>query len=245
MATQLQIVNDVLRRLRETQVSSVASNEYSELVGSFVNDAKETLEDMWFWTVNETEIDLSILADGTRNYEVAGTNDRSFLVRSINDQIPMAYDVTTNDKAQLCDIPLKALREFRNSSSTIDDAVDQPTGFALKPDADGRGWSVELYQGSGTARTWRFYWYAPQGELAVDGSDDNTQVLLPKRPVYLRALYYAQYERGEAQPGGIEEKRAHAAAAAAMELDMQTHKKSDQKDITNLESLRNHFLLGS
>jgi len=58
------------------------------------------------------------------------------------------------------------------------------------------------------------------------------------------ALYLAQYERGEAQPGGKEESDAHTAAAAAMEIDMQTQKKSDQKDMTNVEYLRNELLGG-
>ena len=245
MATQLTIVNDVLRRLREEQVSSVSSTDYSKLIGAFVNDAKEELEDMWFWTVNETEIDVSILGDSsTREYDLTETNDRSFLIRAQYDHTPMAYDVTSSENAQLMDIPLKDLRSFRNTSRSIDDTLAQPINFALKPDTDGRGWSIELQQASSSARTWRTYWYAPQTELVYDGTDDNTEVLLPRRPIVLLALYYAQYERGEAQPGGFEEQRAHTAAAAAMEIDMQTHKKSDQKDMTNLEFLRNEYTSG-
>jgi hypothetical protein len=240
MATQLQIVNAVLRRLRETQVSSVASTDYSQLIGTFVNDAKEELEDMWFWTVNETEIDTTITGDSsTRDYDLTTTTDRSFLIRAYDDNVPMAYDITTNEEAQLCDIPLKALREFRNTFKGTPDSINQPLRFALKPDSDGRGWTIELEQASTSARSWRSYWYAPQAELEVDGSDNNTEVLLPARPIILLALYFAQYERGEAQPGGFEEQRAHTAASAAMEIDMQTHKKSDQKDMTNLEFLRN------
>lgn len=240
MATQLTIVNDVLRRLRESTVSTVAANDYSQLIGAFVNDAKESLEDMWFWTVNEVEIDTTILGDSsTRVYDITQTNDRSFLIRSMNDRVPMMYDITSNENAQLQDVPLKSVREFRATSRSIDDTLSQPIQFALKPDTDGRGWSIELSQASSSARTWRSYWYAPQAEFALDGTDDATEVLLPKRPLFLLALYFAQYERGEAKPGGLEEQRAHGAAAAAMELDMQTHKKSDQKDMTNLEYLRN------
>lgn len=243
MATQLAIVNDVLRRLRETTVSTVAATDYSKLIASFVNDAKEDLEDMWFWTVNETEIDTSILGDSsTREYDLTATNDRSFLIRAERDKIPMAYDITTSENAQLHDIPLKELREFRSTSRSIDDTLSQPVNFALKPDTDGRGWSIELVQASSSARTWRTYWYAPQAELEIDGTDNTTEILLPKRPIMLMALYYAQYERGTAQPGGKEESMAHRAAAAAMELDMQTNKKSDASDMTNLESLRTQLI---
>ena len=39
--TYLQLVNSVLRRLREDQVSTVEQNSYSILVGELVNEAKE------------------------------------------------------------------------------------------------------------------------------------------------------------------------------------------------------------
>ena len=38
--TYLQLVNSVLRRLRENEVDSVNQNNYSKLIGEFVNDAK-------------------------------------------------------------------------------------------------------------------------------------------------------------------------------------------------------------
>jgi hypothetical protein len=57
MATQLQIVNKVLRRLREGTVTSVSSSSYAKLIAMFVNEAKELIEDTNFWTANETAID--------------------------------------------------------------------------------------------------------------------------------------------------------------------------------------------
>jgi hypothetical protein len=37
--TFLELINDVLIRLRETQVSTNAESSYSTLIGKFVNDA--------------------------------------------------------------------------------------------------------------------------------------------------------------------------------------------------------------
>lgn len=245
MATQLEIVNDVLRRLRESTVSTVGASDYAALVATFVNDAKAEMEDMWFWTVNETEIDTTITGDSsTRDYDLTATTDRSFLIRLTDDNVPMAFDITTSENGQLMDIPLKSLREFRNTFKGTVPAVAAPTRFAIKPDSDGRGYTLELEQASSSTRSWRTYWYAPQADLAVDGTADSTEILLPARPITQLALYYAQYERGEAQPGGFEEQRAHNAVAAAMEIDMQVHKKSDQKDMTNLEYLRNEMYGG-
>ena len=39
--TYLQLVNSVLRRLRENEVDTVAETSYSALIGDFVNDAKQ------------------------------------------------------------------------------------------------------------------------------------------------------------------------------------------------------------
>ncbi len=39
--TYLNIMNEVLRRLREAEVSDVTENTYSKMVGDFINDAKE------------------------------------------------------------------------------------------------------------------------------------------------------------------------------------------------------------
>ena len=38
--TYLNLVNNVLRRLREDQVTTVYFNTYSSMVGDFINDAK-------------------------------------------------------------------------------------------------------------------------------------------------------------------------------------------------------------
>ena len=243
MATQLAIVNKVLLRLREDTVSNISS-DYSKLIATFVNDAKEDMEDEWFWTVNETEIDTTILDDGTRTYDLTSTTDRSFLVRDINDLVPMAYDITTDENGQLADVPLKIVRRYRNTYKGTPPDVAAPLIFAIRPDSDGRGYSLELQQGSTTERIWRTYWYAPQAELAVDGTEASTEIVLPERPIYLRALFYASNERGEemGEPGSILDVKSNAAVSAAMELDIQVNKKSDEKDMTNLERLRTHAL---
>jgi len=240
MATQLAIVNNILRRLRETEVSAITTGSYSALIATFVNEAKEQLEDMWFWTVNETSIDTSILADGTLTYDLTSTTDRSFLQRYVLDNLPMAFDITAGEERQLFDVPLYERNRILNTWIGSPDDTATPEAFSIQPDSDGRGYTLALVYGSNTARTWRTFWYAPQAQLAVDGTADSTQILLPERPVYLRALWLAANERGEemGEPGSMLEVQARDAAAAAMELDMQVNKKSGLTDMTNLERLR-------
>jgi hypothetical protein len=242
MATQLNIVNDVLRRLRETEVTTMVNNDYATLIAMFLNDAKEDLEDMWFWNVYETTVTTAIAAS-TNTVDISETNDRSFLIRQADDNTPHAYDVTTSENGQLYDIPLKELQESRATYRGTVPELPAPTKFALEYASDSRGFQYILEQNASGARSWESHWYIPQAELAYDGTDDNTELQLPERPLFLRTLYYALNERGEemGEPGGVAEQRAEKAAAAAMEIDMQVQKKSNEKDMTNVELLRNNL----
>lgn len=245
MATQLTIVNNILRRLREDEVDSVVDNAYSKLIGQFVNDAKSDLEDINYeWSVYITEIDFTILADSsTTTYAATGTNERSWLMRDFHDdRWPAAYDITANEVGPLLDVPYKVLKREQNLDNDTARTSTYPRCFAVYSDADGGGWSIEILDpvdSSDSARTWRTYWYVPQAELALDGTADNTNILLPSRPIEMRAYFYALNERGEemGEPGGIAAERASAALAAALENDMQVQKKSEEIDIKRNESL--------
>jgi len=54
--TYLELVNNVLRRLRETEVTTVQSTSYSKLIGDIVNDAKKLVEDSWDWSMERITI---------------------------------------------------------------------------------------------------------------------------------------------------------------------------------------------
>jgi hypothetical protein len=241
--TQLEMVNKILLRLREDDVSTVIENDYAKLIAAFINDAKADLEDMnHSWSQYETEIDIAVLADGTRLYDLPETNDRSFLLRSGRpgyDQVPMAFDVTVGEETQLFDCALKDIRRERALAGTTADST-RPYVFAIQADNDvGDGWKIQLLWGSSTARDWRMYWYVPQVDLTLTASDDNTEILLPNRPIELRALAYAINEREIAQDPASQKAwvRSVDSIAAALETDMQVQKKSDEIDITNLECL--------
>ena len=48
--TYLQIVNNILKRLRERTVASVEESTYSKLIGVLVNDALIDVESAWHWS---------------------------------------------------------------------------------------------------------------------------------------------------------------------------------------------------
>ena len=233
MATQLTLVNNVLQELREDTVATVSATTYSKLIGKFINKSKNDMEDVSHtWSVYITEVSDTWPADGTtKAIDVTETNDRSVLLRDEDrDWIPAAYDITTNEVGQLLDCSYKALlkeRAIGTNDTTV--TVDIPRAFAIRNDADGRGWTIEIpfpVDAAATARSWRMYWYIPQADLALDGTDDATNILLPSRPIEARAIYYAQNERGEemGQPNGILWQLSLLAFGSAAERDLQVNK---------------------
>ena len=48
--TYLNLMNNVLRRLREEETTSVTSTTYVKMVGDFINDAKKVVEEATDWS---------------------------------------------------------------------------------------------------------------------------------------------------------------------------------------------------
>ena len=69
--TYLNLVNGVLRRLREDEVTSVTANTYSKMVSDFVNDAKDLVETAWDWSALRSTLTITTSADDNL-YSLAG-----------------------------------------------------------------------------------------------------------------------------------------------------------------------------
>jgi len=74
--TYLELVNAVLRKLREEPASTVNETDYTALIGSFVNDAKRLVEDAWDWSALRTTQEFLTVA-GTDTYALEGFGTRS------------------------------------------------------------------------------------------------------------------------------------------------------------------------
>ncbi len=74
-ATYLQMVNDVLVRLRVQQVGSVSDTDYSMLIGKFVNDAKRQVEDAFDWNVLRQTVVVTT-ASGVSSYSLVGSGQK-------------------------------------------------------------------------------------------------------------------------------------------------------------------------
>lgn len=82
--TYLEIVNSVLRRLRENEVSSVNETPYSKMIAEMVNDVKREVEDTWNWDVLRTTLTANT-ANGLFNYILVGSGTRFRVLDVIND----------------------------------------------------------------------------------------------------------------------------------------------------------------
>jgi hypothetical protein len=179
----IQLVNSVLRRLRETEVSSVADNAYSKLIGEFVNDAKRQVEDSYAWNALSDTLTAST-ASGLFNYVLVGSGQRFRVIDVLNDTSNIIVQNATTKwmneqfllKARQNGSP--AYYNFNGTNSNGDTQVD------LYPIPDG---VYEL----------RFNIIKPQVTLAADADT----LLVPSEPVIFNATARAMAERGE--DGGI------------------------------------------
>jgi hypothetical protein len=179
----IQLVNSVLRRLRETEVSSVADNAYSKLIGEFVNDAKRQVEDAYAWNALSETLTASTATD-TFNYVLVGSGQRFRVIDVLNDTSnTIVQNATTrwmNDQFLLTSVQKgsPAYYNFNGTNSNGDTQVD------LFPIPNG------VYQ-------IRFNVIKPQVALSAD----SDTLLVPSEPVIFNAAARAIAERGE--DGGI------------------------------------------
>jgi hypothetical protein len=189
MTTYLQAVNDVLVRLRETEVASVTETSYSSLIGKFVNDAKRAVEDSYEWNVLGTTVVVTTVAN-TSSYSLTGAGQKFRVQDVIND---------TNNTG-MTNIPFANMNRYLNFGSVSSgvplyycfDGVDASydTKVTVFPIPDG---VVSL----------RFSLIVPQAAL----SSDATVILMPSELVVQNAYARALVERGE--DGGLSSSEAY------------------------------------
>jgi hypothetical protein len=179
----IQLVNSVLRRLRETEVSSVADNAYSKMIGEFVNDAKRQVEDAYAWNAL-TDTLSAVTATNLFNYVLVGSGQRFRIMDVINDtdDFFLKYQ-TTNEMNRL----------FLMTSSE----KGSPRFYNFNGvDANGDT-QVDLYPIPNGVYNIRFNIIRPQVPLSTDAD----RLLVPSEPVIFNACARAFAERGE--DGGI------------------------------------------
>ena len=186
----IQLVNDVLIRLREPEASSVTDNAYVKLIARYVNDSKRMVEDSYNWNALSETLSATTTAD-VFNYVLTGSGQRFRVIDVLNDTdnffVTNAPTVWM-DQQFLLTTPQKGSPMYYNFNGTNANGDTQ----------------VDLFPIPNGAYNLRFNIIKPQVLLAA-----NADVLLvPDEPVILGALARAQAERGE--DGGVQSGETYA-----------------------------------
>ena len=187
--TYLQLINNVLIRLRETQVSTHDQTDYSTLIGLFVNDAKRQIEDAFSWNVLGQTVNIAT-TNGTYIYSMTGVGQK-FQVQDV---------INTTSNVGMQNITFVEMNRYQNLVPTTNGI---PQYFAFDG-VDGNGdTKVVLYPRPDGVYNIPFSVTVPQATLSADG----TSVLVPDSLVVQNAYARALVERGE--DGGLNSSEAY------------------------------------
>ena len=134
--TYLQLVNSVLRRLREDEVTNVSDNSYSKLIGEFVNDAKVQVEDAWNWSALRNTLTVST-TDNIFHYNLTDSKNNITILDVVNDTSNYFLNYKTahwfNNAFLNTEVPKGSPKYY--SFNGVDDNGD--TGIDLYPKPNG------------------------------------------------------------------------------------------------------------
>ena len=198
--TYIELVNAVMRRLRESEVTTVQgtgnSNSYARLIGDFVNEAKSQVESAWDWSSLRNTMTLTTTS-GVFNYELNGSQNNFKVLNVWNDtsNIEMRYQTATwFDQEFLMADPQRGVPAFYNFNGVSADGDTQVDIYPI-PDA-----------------TYALRFNVTQRNLPLSADADS--IVIPTRPVILLATAMAIEERGE--DGGQQSANAYMASRSAL-----------------------------
>jgi len=187
--TYLELINDVLVRLRETTVSTTTETTYSTLIGKFVNDAKRQIEDAFSWNVLGQTITVTTAAS-TASYSLTGAGQKFQVMDVIN----------TTSNVGLTNISFVDMNRKLNFTPLVNSV---PTEFAFDGVDASYDTKVNLYPIPDGVYTIKFALTVPQATLTSGSTVVLVSDVLVAQNAYARALV----ERGE--DGGLSSSEAY------------------------------------
>ena len=193
----LSLVNDVLVRLREPEVSTVNENVLSKLVGKFVNDAKRQVEDAYNWNALTSTL-TAVTSAETFNYVMTGTGSRFKVIEIYNNTTRNFLTPQTSKQMT---------QNFLSSPTPVNGIPFYYNFNGINANGDTQ---VDVFPIPDGAYTLFFNLYIPQEELV----NDADTMLVPKEPVVLLAYARSLVERGE--DGGLNSSEAYSMYKSAL-----------------------------
>jgi len=195
LPTYLELVNDILIRMREPTVTTVQENVLSKLVGKLVNDSKRQVEDAYSWNSLSNTLMIETIAD-TYGYVLTGSGTR-FKVIDVQD---------TSNRYQLNNIDSKSISTYLLN----DPNPGKPMYYNFNGVHTTGDTKVDFYPVPSAGLTLYFNLYIPQEKLVAD----TDTMLAPEEPVLLGAFARALVERGE--DGGLNSSEAYGLFKASL-----------------------------
>jgi len=208
--TFLELVNDVLLELREPTVTTWDENDYSTLIGRFVNKSKRAVENAWKWTALYNTYNIPMVAS-TVTYALTSTDERAEIMDVFN--YSAGWRMSQASLAWMNSLYFEA-----GGAGVQSGRVDTWIHNGL--DASGQT-QIDVYPVPDTTDTVILNAWAPQADFTADAD----AILVPFRPVVETAIALARGERGE--DGGISANEAisfaASSAADAIAIDAMKH----------------------
>jgi len=209
--TFLQMVNDVLRELREPEVTTWNQSDYSELIGTYVNSAKRDVENAWNWDALRDTFSITCVTS-TVTYSFTGTNDRAKVLDGWN----------YTQGWELRERTWRGMNRVYYGNSGGNVTTGNVNSYVLNGVDLSEQTQIDVYPiPDNSTDVLKFTVYDPPSDFTLDADE----CIIPHRPIVETALARARGERGE--DGGIStsEQAAFAmrASADAIALDAARH----------------------
>lgn len=230
--TILQIINRVLRRLREDAVVTLNETDYSVMLTEMLHDIHQQCLDH-NWSSMEHVIDVPVDA-AQRTLDLsrleADGGDIAAGGRALKTSSMLQFDADGRAQAWLFDSSSEDDGEIMVQVDTPtmerlyqqdrDQTNEDPLYFALSNHPDRDGLQMTLYPAPTAARHIRMRFWTPEDDIDID-TDVARTLLVPSRPLVLGTIYLALNERGEelGEPGHVAERRYIDALGSAIEAD--------------------------
>lgn len=177
--TYLEIINGVLKRLREESVDTANATDYSSLIGAFVNDAKRQVEQSHQWSALRTTVSINT-SNGTNEYSVTGSGNHPIIKSIVNNT--SNWFITFRDN------------NFFNRMYYFQTPESGSPRYFINSGVDSNGdIKVKLYPQPDSTYALRFDLVVNQADL----SNDADVLSIPFNPVLQLAYAMALRERGE------------------------------------------------
>ena len=177
--TYLNLMNSVLRRLREEETTSVTSTTYVKMVGDFINDAKTLVGQAADWSaLRETLTISTTVSDNT--YSLTGGGDNVKVMSVINDTQNCFMEYQTKD--------------WFNDALYISNAVEGAPKYFTYNGLDSNG-DTQVLVGPTPDGVYNLRFDLTKRQADLTANTDS--LLIPAQPVIHLAVALLARERGE------------------------------------------------